>query len=102
MSNVNEQDDHIEIDGQIFQKPFVEKPISAENHDVYIYFPSSVGGGSQRLFRKVNSKEIPVPLHLHFHLLRSEIEVVCINPRITFARMVRIFTKNLCQLMEQM
>jgi inositol hexakisphosphate/diphosphoinositol-pentakisphosphate kinase len=53
LSVVNEQDDHIEIDGGIFQKPFVEKPVSAENHDVYIYFPSSAGGGSQRLFRKV-------------------------------------------------
>lgn len=53
ISAVNEQDDHIEIDGEIFHKPFVEKPISAENHDVYIYFPLSAGGGSQRLFRKV-------------------------------------------------
>jgi inositol hexakisphosphate/diphosphoinositol-pentakisphosphate kinase len=50
---VIEQDDQIEIDGEIFHKPFVEKPVSAENHDVYIYFPSSAGGGSQRLFRKV-------------------------------------------------
>ncbi len=53
LSVVNEQDDQIEIDGEIFHKPFVEKPVSAENHDVYIYFPSSAGGGSQRLFRKV-------------------------------------------------
>ena len=54
LSMVHEQDDQIEIDGEIFHKPFVEKPVSAENHDVYIYFPSSAGGGSQRLFRKVN------------------------------------------------
>ncbi len=53
LSVVNEQDDQIEIDGEIFHKPFVEKPVSAENHDVYIYFPLSAGGGSQRLFRKV-------------------------------------------------
>ncbi|CAF1051721.1 unnamed protein product [Adineta ricciae] len=56
LSNVIEQDDQIEIDGQIFHKPFVEKPVSAENHDVYIYFPSSAGGGSQRLFRKIGSR----------------------------------------------
>ncbi|CAF4265508.1 unnamed protein product, partial [Rotaria sp. Silwood2] len=56
LSNVIEQDDHIEIDGEIFHKPFVEKPVSAENHDVYIYFPSSAGGGSQRLFRKIGSR----------------------------------------------
>jgi hypothetical protein len=55
LSTVHEQDDQIEIDGEIFHKPFVEKPVSAENHDVYIYFPSSAGGGSQRLFRKVGS-----------------------------------------------
>ena len=55
ISHVIEQDDHLEIDGEIFHKPFVEKPVSAENHDVYMYFPSSAGGGSQRLFRKVCS-----------------------------------------------
>ena len=48
-----EHEDHIEVNGVVFQKPFVEKPISAEDHNVYIYFPSAAGGGSQRLFRKV-------------------------------------------------
>lgn len=48
-----EEDDHVWINGVIFTKPFVEKPVSAEDHNVYIYFPSSAGGGSQRLFRKV-------------------------------------------------
>ena len=57
LSTVNEQDDQIEINGEIFHKPFVEKPVSAENHDVYIYFPSSAGGGSQRLFRKVRRRK---------------------------------------------
>ncbi|CAF1164848.1 unnamed protein product [Adineta ricciae] len=56
LSAVIEQEDQIEIDGEIFHKPFVEKPVSAENHDVYIYFPSSAGGGSQRLFRKIGSR----------------------------------------------
>lgn len=49
-----EMDDSIEYNGQVFHKPFVEKPISAEDHNVFIYFPGSAGGGSQRLFRKVN------------------------------------------------
>lgn len=47
-------DDTIEINGHTFHKPFVEKPISAEDHNIYIYFPSDYGGGCQRLFRKVN------------------------------------------------
>ena len=51
-----ESDDSIEINHVTFHKPFVEKPINAEDHNVYIYFPTSAGGGSQRLFRKVNKQ----------------------------------------------
>ena len=48
-----ETDDTIEVQGHVFHKPFVEKPISAEDHTVHIYFPSDYGGGCQQLFRKV-------------------------------------------------
>ncbi|XP_066504662.1 inositol hexakisphosphate and diphosphoinositol-pentakisphosphate kinase 1 isoform X2 [Hoplias malabaricus] len=51
-----EGEDHVEVNGEVFHKPFVEKPVSAEDHNVYIYYPTSAGGGSQRLFRKIGSR----------------------------------------------
>ncbi|KAI0981559.1 hypothetical protein GJ496_006482 [Pomphorhynchus laevis] len=53
---VSDQDDQIEINGETLVKPFVEKPLNAEDHNVYIYFQSSVGGGCQRLFRKIGCR----------------------------------------------
>ncbi|KAG7221130.1 hypothetical protein INR49_017601 [Caranx melampygus] len=49
-------EDHVEVNGEVFPKPFVEKPVCAEDHNVYIYYPTSAGGGSQRLFRKIGSR----------------------------------------------
>ncbi|XP_033940344.1 inositol hexakisphosphate and diphosphoinositol-pentakisphosphate kinase 2 isoform X10 [Pseudochaenichthys georgianus] len=54
--NLVEGEDHVEVNGEVFPKPFVEKPVCAEDHNVYIYYPSSAGGGSQRLFRKIGSR----------------------------------------------
>ncbi|XP_053451683.1 inositol hexakisphosphate and diphosphoinositol-pentakisphosphate kinase 1 isoform X2 [Nycticebus coucang] len=54
--NLIEGEDQVEVNGAVFPKPFVEKPVSAEDHNVYIYYPSSAGGGSQRLFRKIGSR----------------------------------------------
>ncbi|XP_006162929.1 inositol hexakisphosphate and diphosphoinositol-pentakisphosphate kinase 1 isoform X7 [Tupaia chinensis] len=54
--NLVEGEDQVEVNGAVFPKPFVEKPVSAEDHNVYIYYPSSAGGGSQRLFRKIGSR----------------------------------------------
>ena len=51
-----EQDDHVVVNGVIFNKPFVEKPVDAEDHNIIIYYPASAGGGSQRLFRKIGSR----------------------------------------------
>jgi inositol-hexakisphosphate/diphosphoinositol-pentakisphosphate 1-kinase len=47
---LREDGNAIIIDGHVLEKPFVEKPVSGEDHNVYIYFRN---GGGRRLFRKV-------------------------------------------------
>ena len=55
-NNLEEQDDQVEVNGVVFNKPFVEKPVDAEDHNIIIYYPTSAGGGSQKLFRKIGSR----------------------------------------------
>ncbi|XP_057315055.1 inositol hexakisphosphate and diphosphoinositol-pentakisphosphate kinase 2-like isoform X2 [Hydractinia symbiolongicarpus] len=54
--DIEEFDDTIIVNGKTFTKPFVEKPVNAEDHNIYIYYPSSAGGGCQILFRKIGSR----------------------------------------------
>ena len=51
-SELIEFDDHIEYKGKKLYKPFVEKPLNGDDHDIYIYYPPNLGGGHKRLFRK--------------------------------------------------
>ena len=54
-SAVRETDDYVEYGGVRVGKPFVEKPLDAEDHDVYIYYgrPSY---GCRKLFRKTKHR----------------------------------------------
>ena len=53
---VEEFDEYVLVNGIQINKPLVEKPIDAEDHNIYIYYPMSAGGGSKRLFRKIDDR----------------------------------------------
>ena len=40
---IEEVDDTIIVNGHVFNKPFVEKPVDAEDHNIYIYYPNKAG-----------------------------------------------------------
>ena len=55
INELEEYDEYIVYNGRKIMKPFVEKPRNGDDHNIYIYYPMSHGGGQTRLFRKTRN-----------------------------------------------
>lgn len=51
-----ETEEYVRVGSTRLDKPFVEKPVNAEDHNVCIYYGHTLGGGMKRLFRKVGNQ----------------------------------------------
>ncbi|CDR94502.1 histidine acid phosphatase superfamily protein, putative [Babesia bigemina] len=51
-----ENEDYIVYNNVKLKKPFIEKPVDADNHNNWIYYPTNTGGGCKKLFRKVHDR----------------------------------------------
>jgi len=56
VEELEEFDDSICVNGVTINKPFVEKPVDADDHRIRIYYPQSAGGGCKFLFRKIGDR----------------------------------------------
>ena len=56
IGNFEEHEEYIMLDGVKMEKPFVEKPVNAEDHNVRSYYSRADGGGMKQLFRKEHNQ----------------------------------------------
>jgi inositol hexakisphosphate/diphosphoinositol-pentakisphosphate kinase len=56
--DIQEYEDYLIINGHRLHKPYVEKPVNAEDHEIKIYYSSHspCGAGYNVLFRKTNNR----------------------------------------------
>ena len=87
---LEEYDEYIVVNGVQINKPLVEKPVDAEDHAIYIYYPMSAGGGSKRLFRKV--KDRSSEFYPHHNDLRREGSYIYEEFLVTQGTDVKVYT----------
>jgi inositol hexakisphosphate/diphosphoinositol-pentakisphosphate kinase len=68
----------------------VEKPVDAEDHNIYIYYPMSAGGGSKRLFRKIDDRSSE--FYPHVNSLRTTGSYIYEEFLITQGTDVKVYT----------
>ena len=87
---IEEFDDYIVVNGVQINKPLVEKPVDADDHSVYIYYPMSAGGGSKRLFRKIEDRSSE--FYQHVNEIRREGSFIYEEFIITQGTDVKVYT----------
>ena len=87
---LEEFDEYILVNGVQINKPLVEKPVDAEDHNIYIYYPMSAGGGSKRLFRKVDDRSSE--FYPRVHELRKEGSYIYEEFVVTQGTDVKVYT----------